>query len=128
MQKAIDGGLRSWRSPPARTQRLVSRSRPLAARLQRRQVLMNKLYRHRAFAHGGGHALDGAVAHVAGHEDAGDAAFEPVGGALEAPAGRVLAVLDQIGTGQDEAALVALQRARYPFGARLGADEDQQGG
>ena len=53
---------------------------------------MDELDGHRALADRGGHALDRAVPHVAGDEDAGHARLEQVRVAVERPAGRPVAV------------------------------------
>ena len=50
----------------------------------------------RPFADAGGDALDGAVADVAGDEDAGDARFQQVGRAVEVPALRASAVAGEV--------------------------------
>jgi hypothetical protein len=81
-----------------------------------------------ALAHRRRDALDGLLAHVAGHEDAGHARLQPVGVALQRPAPGALAVPHQVGAGEDEAVVVALDDAGAPIGVGHGADEDEQGG
>ena len=81
---------------------------------------MDERDRHRALADRARDALDRARAHVAGDEHAGDARLQQVGVARQRPA-----VPRDVGPGEDEAALVALDDAGEPVGARRGADEDE---
>src|SRR2546421_610612 len=57
------------------------------------QILVNELHRDGAFAHAGGDALDGAMADVAGGEDAGHARLQEVRVALQRPAAGPLRAL-----------------------------------
>ncbi len=59
------------------------------------------------------------MAHVADREYAGHAGFEQAGIAFERPALGPLAIPQQVRAGQDETALVALDDAVQPLGARL---------
>src|SRR5689334_16495730 len=67
------------------------------------QELMHEGDGHAALADGGGDAFDGARAHVAAGEDAGDAGLEEVGVAVLVP----VAALDHGLAGEDVAASVA---------------------
>ncbi len=60
---------------------------------------MHELNRDGAFAHGVDDALDRAVTHIAGHENAGDIRFERIRITLRGPILRAAAARDQIGAG-----------------------------
>src|SRR5712671_7164920 len=89
---------------------------------------MHKLHHDSALANTGCDALHRAVAHVADHKNAGNIRFEQAGIAIERPPFRALAIVEQIGSGQDETALIALDQTVEPFRARLRADENEQAG
>jgi hypothetical protein len=69
------------------------------------QVLVDGANRHRALPGGAGHALDGAVAHVAGREHAGKAGLKRQRRTPQGP-GR----LGKVAAGQDEPVIVELQQ------------------
>jgi hypothetical protein len=69
---------------------------------------MDELHGHRPFADAGRHALHRTVPHVAHGENARNVRLEQEGIPSSAQPLGPLAVPDQIGTGEDEAAFVAL--------------------
>ena len=83
-----------------------------------------KLDRHGALADRAGDALDRSMAHVAGGEDARQARLEQERVAVEVPA---QLRRPDVGPGQDEAAVVAGDHPLQPRGARLLADEHEDG-
>src|SRR6516162_8759042 len=85
---------------------------------------MDELYRNRAFADAGSDALDRTVADISDNEDTRHTSFKERRIAVEGPALRALAFVDQILTGEDEATIVALDKIAQPFGARKRADVD----
>ena len=89
------------------------------------QILVDRLDGDRSRSYSGGHPLYGPVPDVAGGEDAGHARLEHHGGALEGP---LLRLQPEVLSGEDVAALVALDLFREP--AREGPDayKDEQGG
>src|SRR6266436_232886 len=92
------------------------------------QVLMHKLHDDGAFANAGSDTLHGAVAHIANDKNTGDVSFEQSRIAVERPGRRPLAVTNQVGAGEDEAAIVALDQVAEPFGAGLRPDENKEAG
>src|SRR5258705_12749400 len=88
--------------------------------------MVNELDGNGAFADAGSDALNGAMAHIADDEDAGDAGFKERGIAIDAPALGALAVAQEIGAGEYEATSIALDEVAEPVGARQGADEDEE--
>src|SRR6476659_9928157 len=84
------------------------------------EVLVDELDRGRAFAHGGRDALHRAVTDVAGGENAGQARLEKERWAIERPS-----VGRQVGTGEDEPALVANHGIAEPVGSRLCPDHHE---
>ena len=78
---------------------------------------MDELYSNGAFADAGSDALDRAVADISDNEDTWDTRFKERGIAVEGPALRPLALVHQILAGEDEAAIVALDKVAQPFGA-----------
>src|SRR3979409_1572245 len=62
---------------------------------------------HRALTCCSGDALDGAVAHISGGEGARDRGLQVVGRAVQRPGGWGLAVDQEVGTGDEIAALIA---------------------
>ena len=112
----------------SRSSSLVSRT-PVRLRRSgswRSQVAVGESHGHRALADGRGDPLDRVGAYVAGDEHAGDAGLQRPRVAVQRPAARPLPVDEQVGAGEQEAALVALERAGQPVGARLRADEDER--
>src|SRR5215467_15009947 len=89
---------------------------------------MHELDNDGAFAHAGGDAFDGAVTHVADDKNSGDAGFEQAGIAAERPGSGLLAIVNELRAGENEAAVVALDDVAEPFGARQRADEDEEAG
>src|SRR4029077_8624560 len=90
------------------------------------QILMHELHDDGALADAGGDTLHRAVAHVTDDKNARNIGFEQAGIAVERPAFRALAIVEQVRTGQDDPALIAHHQRVEPFGARLRADEDEQ--
>src|SRR5260370_16956353 len=68
------------------------------------------------------------MAYVTDHKNSRNIRFEQARVAVERPAVRPLAIVQQIRPGQDETALVALDQTLEPFGARLRADKNEQAG
>ena len=87
---------------------------------------MNELHCHGAFAHAGRHPLHRTVTDVARGEDARDARFRQERVTVQRPPPRALAVAHQIGSCEDEAALVALHNGREPIRVGLSANEDKE--
>ncbi len=83
------------------------------------QVFVDEGDGHAAFAYARGDALDGAVADVAGAENAGQVGFEGEGFAVQGPGGEITA-------GADVALGVALKRGRKPGGLSGGADHEEE--
>src|SRR5438067_5797998 len=90
------------------------------------QILVHELNDDSAFADARGDALDRAVAHVTHDKNSGNARFKQAGIAAERPGRRPLAIVNQVGAGQDEAAIVALDGIAEPFGARQRANRDEE--
>src|SRR5438045_3548247 len=87
---------------------------------------MNELHRDGAFAYTGCDALHRAMAHVTDGEDAGHAGLEQKRIAIQGPALGQLAIVDEIGTGEDETKLIALHDSGEPVGAGKRADKDEE--
>src|SRR5258707_7239385 len=68
------------------------------------------------------------MAYVTDHKNSRNIRFEQARVAVQRPAVRPLAIVQQIRPGQDETALVALDQTLEPFGARLRADKNEQAG
>src|SRR5258708_23058758 len=68
------------------------------------------------------------MAYVTDHKNSRNIRFEQARVAVQRPAVRPLAIVQQIRPGQDETALVALDQTHEPFGARLRADKNEQAG
>src|SRR6266849_2639671 len=66
------------------------------------------------------------MAYVTDHKNSRNIRFEQARVAVERPALRPLAIVQQIRPGQDETALIALDQTLEPFGARLRANKDEQ--
>jgi len=90
---------------------------------------MDQLDSHRALTHGRRHSLDGPMPHVAGDEDARQARLKEERIAIKRPAigARAGRGAWQIWASQDETLRVARQDTRNPLGARLRANEDEEG-
>ena len=82
--------------------------------------------RHRALADGGGDPLHRVGAYVAGDEDAGDAGLQAPTARARASTRGALAVEDEVGPGEQEAAIVALQDPCSQSVLGCGPDEDEQ--
>src|SRR5262245_22229964 len=89
---------------------------------------MHELDDNGAFADSGGDAFDGTVAHVADNKNSRDAGFEQTGIAAECPGGRLLAIVNQVRAGENKAAVVTLNDITEPFGARQGANKNEEAG
>ncbi len=74
-----------------------------------------------------GDAFHRPVPDVADREDAGQAGFQESWQAPPWPLLTRLSVVEKVGPGQHEARLVAPHGIRQPLGARLGADQYEQG-
>src|SRR5229473_7660153 len=90
------------------------------------QILVHELHDHGAFADAGSDALDGAVADIAYDKNSRHIRFEQPRIAIQCPGRRPLPRVQQVRSGKNEAALVALYGAAKPFRTRLGADENEQ--
>src|SRR3954463_212716 len=135
---AIAGLFNSCASPAARTPRVAIRSRSMAPPSSLRvpsaaspisalgEEAMGELDGDRALADRRRDALHRLVAHVTGAEDAGHARLQEIRIAAQVPAANLATFDRQIGAGENEAVLVALENARHPVGTRLGADEREE--
>src|SRR5260221_10929952 len=92
------------------------------------QVSMDELNGHCPLADAGGDTLDGAVAHISGGEDTGDAGLQEERFALKRPALWRLSFVHQVGAGENVAFLVAFHYALQPTCTWLRANEDEQRG
>src|SRR5215471_9085828 len=72
------------------------------------QVLMNELHGNRPFSNTRSHPLHRAMANVAHGEDSWNVGFQQEGISLQRPTFRSSPVPQEIGSGQNEPALVAL--------------------
>ena len=73
---------------------------------------MDELHGHRSFADSGSHAFHRTVPHIAHGKKAGNIGLQQERIAVERPALGALAVPYQVGAGEDESALVALDDIR----------------
>ncbi len=73
---------------------------------------MDELHRHRSFTDSRSHPFYGTVAHIADGKNAGNIGLEQERIPVECPSLRALPVANEIRTGQQETALVALDDAR----------------
>ena len=87
---------------------------------------MNELHCNRAFAHARCDPLHRTVADVARGEDARDTGFRPIRVTGQRPSLGSLSVAQEISSGEDKAALVALHHARQPIRIGLCANEDKE--
>src|SRR5579872_266220 len=87
---------------------------------------MHELDDDGTFADARGDSFYGAVADIADHKDARDVRFEQAGIAVESPGSGALAVVEEVRTGEDKAALVALDKVAKPLSAGLRADENEE--
>src|SRR5437763_232917 len=90
------------------------------------QILVHELNDDSAFADARGDALDRAVAHVTHDKNSGNARFKQARIAAERPGRKLLAIVNQVAAGEDEAAIVALDGIAEPFGARQRANKDEE--
>src|SRR5215203_1925733 len=90
------------------------------------QVLMYKGDRNGAFADSGSHALHRAVTHVSDYKNTGNVCFQKTWSAVQLPSLRRFTVAHQIGTGENEAALVAFDNVREPVCVRRRANHDEE--
>src|SRR5947209_1219857 len=97
-----------------------------SASLDLRQILVHELHDHGAFADAGSDALDRPVTNIAYHENSRHIRFEQPRIAIQGPGRRPLPRVQQVRSGKNEAALVALYGAAKPFRTGLGADENEQ--
>src|SRR5579862_6713269 len=72
------------------------------------EILMHKLYRDRSFSYSRRDPLHRTMPHIADREDAGHTGFEQARIAFESPAFRTFALVNQIGAGENETAVVAI--------------------
>jgi hypothetical protein len=86
------------------------------------QVVVDEADGGGAVADGGGHAFYRAVPDVAGGEHAWGGGLQQEGRPVQGP------VLTGVGSGEDEAPLVALYRFGEPAGERLCTDQDEKAG
>jgi hypothetical protein len=89
------------------------------------QILMDKLHDHGAFANAGSDSFDGTVTHVAYGENARHASFEETRIAIEGPGRGSFSTAEQVGSREDEPALIALNQIAQPSGAWLRSDENE---
>src|SRR5271155_4215218 len=87
---------------------------------------MHELDDDGAFTDARGDALHGTVADIADDKNARDIGFEQAGIAVESPRSGALAIVEEVWTGENEAALVAFDQIAEPSGARLRTDEDEK--
>src|SRR6516225_1582123 len=87
---------------------------------------MHELDDDGALAQARGHAFDRAAAHVADYKNTGNACFEQTRITAEGPRGGFLAIANEVGAGENEAAAIALNDVAEPFGARQRAHEDEE--
>ena len=87
---------------------------------------MHELDDDGALAQARGHAFDRAVARVADYKNTGNACFEQTRITAEGPRGGFLAIANEVGAGENEAAVIALNDVAEPFGARQRAHEDEE--
>ncbi len=94
-------------------------------RRDRRQVVVHRPHRTRAFADRGGNALERAVAHVADREHSRHRRLERqrITSGERVPADHVVG---KRAVGEDEAAIVERDRATQPCGGGVGTDEAEQ--
>src|SRR3954452_3107630 len=109
--------------PPAARARTRGRTRGRTSAL--REVLVHQLDGGGTFAGGCRDPLDGPVPHVAGREHSPQAGLPQPGGPAPRPPPRAGPVRQEVAAGEQEAALVELDRAAQPGRARLRADEHE---
>src|SRR5690348_4880200 len=80
---------------------------------------------HRAFANGGRDTLHRCAPHIPSHEHTRHAGFERQWFTLEWPA-RGTASVPQLGSGDNESAIVARDAFTHPVGMRMRSNEDEQ--
>ncbi len=87
---------------------------------------MHELDDDSAFADARSDALHRAVTYITNDKYSGHIGFQQAGVAIQRPRSRPLPVAKKVGTGKNEAALVAINRSAKPFRARLRADENEE--
>src|SRR5262249_54928591 len=103
----------SWSS--GRPEKMGSRSSSdFSAILDLAQVLMNELDRHRTFSHARSNALDRSMAHVAHGKDSGYVGFQQERVPFQVPSLGTLPIPQEIRSGEDESAFVALHQVGEP--------------
>ena len=113
--------------------RALSRERGHRKRFSHRfvaaaEVLIGEADGDRTLADRRSYSFDRAAADVTDGEHARQTGFEQVGIAAQLfPGGRVAGWPAEIRAGDNEAVAVQLDRISQPLGARLGADQDEQG-
>src|SRR6266436_1379560 len=94
-----------------------------SASLDLRQILVHELHDHGTFADTGGNPLDGAVPDIAYDKNSRHIRFEQPRIAIQCPGPRPLPRVQQVRSGKNEAALVALDGFSQPFRPRLRSNE-----
>src|SRR5579862_6155032 len=79
---------------------------------------MNELHSHGTFAHAGGHTLHRTMPHIPNGKNSRHIGFKQEWIAVERPSLGMFAASHQIRSRKDETAVVALDQARQPLGAR----------
>src|SRR5260370_15635073 len=92
------------------------------------QILMHELHDDSALAYARRDALHRAMAYVTDHKNSRNIRFEQARVAVERPALRPLAIVQQTRPAPAQTAPVAHDPTLEPFGARLRADKDEQAG
>src|SRR5260370_927317 len=87
---------------------------------------MHELHDHCAFADTGSDALHGTVAHIAHNKNSWHVGFEQTRVAIQRPGGWSLSAAEEVWTGKNEPAFIALDCLTEPFRPRLRADENEQ--
>src|SRR5215471_8346234 len=89
-------------------------------------MCMDELNCNRALADAGCNAFNGPMPNVAHRKDSRNAGFQKERLALQRPAVRALSLPEKVRPGKDKSVGVPLEETLEPFGARRGADEDEQ--
>src|SRR5262249_5887430 len=100
----------------------------LVGHLHLAEILVDELHGYGPFANSRSHPLDRTMAHISDGEDSRDVGLEEKGIAVEMPPAGRLAIVKQIGAGQDESALVTLDGISQPVGLRQRAYKNEDGG
>src|SRR5882762_1616274 len=86
---------------------------------------MDELHCDRAFADAGSHAFDGTMSHIANRENTRDICLKQERVAVQGPTLGLLPVANEIGTSQQETAVVSFDQVSQPLGARLSSDKNK---